>query len=536
MAQINRRLIILAVLCVLVILGLLIAVIVLASQKDKESNQGHQQVPPKLPSLLQVYGVTDGLDIKWFPNATDQADITKALKEGVQLLDIEVVKVGSALYNRGEELTLTHILQSLKSTETGMKIKLETSIETVTNAKEIIQETRDREFNNPVIITLPVFSRTFNWSQFLSDEGGKNDIMINFDLTADCCDTGIGRGTVEYVDLLYNQVKSNSFVEVDVGNLPFSWENVRWLLSKNEHLVLIISANSPINNDTVYDILTVRNDIDKNKVVYNIEDVVRTEFRHLASTAGSPLLYFDINPRDAGKIVWSHNTDTWDQLDKATSGDVMMIEGDIMLLDQDTPNQTNIPIMAHDIGDFNNITFEQWLDEIIKVDKGMKFDFKTLDAVRPALKIASKKRNKIKGPIWLNADILKGPKARETRIPATDFLDAIKEFPEATLSLGWTTVAKGTDYKLKYSMAMVQEMHNICKVLKQPVTFPVRAEQLVDSWNEFEWLLKQSRSYSLTVWTSLTDNVTRSDMDFVKQQAETSRVYFDLPEKWRPSF
>ena len=45
----------------------------------------------------------------------------------------------------------------------------------------------------------------------------------------------------------------------------------------------------------------------------------------------------------------------------------MMIEGDIMLLGQNTPNQTELPIMAHDVGDYNNITFEQWLDEIIKV-------------------------------------------------------------------------------------------------------------------------------------------------------------------------
>ena len=51
----------------------------------------------------------------------------------------------------------------------------------------------------------------------------------------------------------------------------------------------------------------------------------------------------------------------------------MMIEGDIMLLGQDTPNQTNIPIMAHTVGDYNNITFEQWIDEIIKVFCSLTF-------------------------------------------------------------------------------------------------------------------------------------------------------------------
>lgn len=166
----------------------------------------------------------------------------------------------------------------------------------------------------------------------------------------------------------------------------------------------------------------------------------------------------------------------------------------------------------------------------------MKFDFKSLDAVRPALKIVQEKRDKIKGPIWLNADIMQGPSARQTRIPARDFLDAIAEFPEATLSLGWTTILKGKNYNLKYTMTMVQEMQKFCKTLKQPITFPVRAEQLVDSWKEFDWLLQQSRRYTLTVWTSPVDNVTKSDMDYIKQQAEASRIYFDLPKKLRPSF
>jgi len=48
-------------------------------------------------------------------------------------------------------------------------------------------------------------------------------------------------------------------------------------------------------------------------------------------------------------------------------GDVMMIEGDIRLLGEGTGNVSQVPVMAHDVGDFNNITFQQWLDEIIQV-------------------------------------------------------------------------------------------------------------------------------------------------------------------------
>ena len=43
------------------------------------------------------------------------------------------------------------------------------------------------------------------------------------------------------------------------------------------------------------------------------------------------------------------------------AGPAMMVEADLRLKD-------NIPIMAHDKGDDNNLTFSQWLDEIIKVN------------------------------------------------------------------------------------------------------------------------------------------------------------------------
>lgn len=84
----------------------------------------------------------------------------------------------------------------------------------------------------------------------------------------------------------------------------------------------IISADASVNNGTLYNMLSVRNDIDSDKVLYNVDKELHFKFTHIASTAGSPLLYFDIHPRDAGNIIWSHNTDTWEQLNKATSGNI----------------------------------------------------------------------------------------------------------------------------------------------------------------------------------------------------------------------
>jgi len=166
----------------------------------------------------------------------------------------------------------------------------------------------------------------------------------------------------------------------------------------------------------------------------------------------------------------------------------------------------------------------------------MKFDFKSLGAVRPALTIVNARRHDIKGPVWINADLLPGPGNKPTTIPANEFLSAARLFPEATLSIGWTIIRKQADYGLKYTMTHVQDMYNLVRHLPQPVTFPVRAEQFRDSLDEFDWLLQQSHGYTLTIWTSHGDNVTKADMDFTKKRFERSRVYFDLPDELRPTF
>ena len=161
----------------------------------------------------------------------------------------------------------------------------------------------------------------------------------------------------------------------------------------------------------------------------------------------------------------------------------------------------------------------------------MKLDFKKLDAVRPALELVKQKKSLIKGPVWANADVLRGPKSLNPGIPMADFLDAVQTFPNVVLSLGWTTVHQGGPY----DMSMVQEMYDKVKDLLQPVTFPVRAEQLVDSWSALEWLLGKSRGYTLTVWTAKGDNVTKVEMDTIRKKTEASRIYFDLPPELRPT-
>ena len=162
-------------------------------------------------------------------------------------------------------------------------------------------------------------------------------------------------------------------------------------------------------------------------------------------------------------------------------------------------------------------------------------DFKYIDAVGTVMTEIARRRSDIKGPIWANADITRGPGAALARISPDDFINALKPFPQVTLSLGWTTIRKGQNSSLAYTTTMMTEMYEFIKDFPQPITFPVRAEQFKDSWDAFNWLLQKSRGYTLTVWTSHGDNVTKDDMDTIKKKAEMSRVYFDLPVELRPS-
>ena len=66
--------------------------------------------------------------------------------------------------------------------------------------------------------------------------------------------------------------------------------------------------------------LQARNDIDAEKLLYNLNIPTYNTFKEIASTAGSALHYFNIHPRDAGAVIWSHNTDTWDLLNMALTG------------------------------------------------------------------------------------------------------------------------------------------------------------------------------------------------------------------------
>ncbi|KMS93616.1 hypothetical protein BVRB_029680, partial [Beta vulgaris subsp. vulgaris] len=159
-------------------------------------------------------------------------------------------------------------------------------------------------------------------------------------------------------------------------------------------------------------------------------------------------------------LRWSHATNTLALIDYALAGEgVHFIEADVCY------DAAVGPYMAHAATDITTLlekhqnSFLSWLDYLTKKrtslsQPGLKLDFKMAEAVRPSIDRLLQARY----PVWLNADILKGPRGFDPVFDAAEFIQAGLRHPNATLSLGWTTgvVKRGAD-SIGYSKEMIDE-------------------------------------------------------------------------------
>ncbi|KAM9360558.1 protein FAM151B [Symphorus nematophorus] len=237
-----------------------------------------------------------------------------------------------------------------------------------------------------------------------------------------------------------------------------------------------------------------------------------------------------IEKRDAAQLRWSHAVNSRSRLAEVLTGPTHMLEADIIMRGGD-PRE---PIMAHPPDTDSDITLREWLEEVKEHDKGIKLDFKSLEAVSPSVALLEEALTRSSRPVWINADILSGPGGQATPLEPQAFLSAVETLPADTvLSLGWTTGwTAGTDNP-GYSWDAVRAMQDICRSLKHPVTFPVRAALLAQSFSQLSWLLQQSDRYTLTVWTGQNDTLTLQDLLPYRKQFDISRIYYDLPESLR---
>ncbi|XP_048786439.1 protein FAM151B isoform X2 [Lagopus muta] len=142
--------------------------------------------------------------------------------------------------------------------------------------------------------------------------------------------------------------------------------------------------------------------------------------------------------RDGAQIRWWHAANSRRRAREAARSTVHMVEGDVLL--RGGRGGDGDPIMAHPPETDSDITLQEWLEEMVSTDKGIKLDFKSLDAVRPSLELLQLVKPCLERPVWLNADILPGPNGISPVVDAKGFLDTVTSFfPDVTLSLGWTT-------------------------------------------------------------------------------------------------
>ncbi|MGH0182774.1 UNVERIFIED_CONTAM: hypothetical protein FKN15_010512 [Acipenser sinensis] len=186
-------------------------------------------------------------------------------------------------------------------------------------------------------------------------------------------------------------------------------------------------------------------------------------------------------------------------------GAAHMIEADVLLRGRE-PRE---PIMAHPPHSDSDITLQDWLNEVLLSDKGIKLDFKSLEAVQSSIRLLESVKSRQSRPLWINADILPGPNGSPGQaVEAKGFLDTVCPVsPHAVLSLGWTT-----------GWSPQTENHGKVPHIGRDAVCPVK-----------KW-------YSLSVWTGKDDVYPVEDLLYLRKNFDKSRIFYDITEAQDAAF
>uniref|UniRef100_A0A3B3U080 Family with sequence similarity 151 member B n=1 Tax=Poecilia latipinna TaxID=48699 RepID=A0A3B3U080_9TELE len=176
---------------------------------------------------------------------------------------------------------------------------------------------------------------------------------------------------------------------------------------------------------------------------------------------------------DAVQLKWSHAVNSRNALAQALSGPSHMIEADVIMRAHDPME----PIMAHPPDTDSDITLKEWLEKVKMNSKGIKLDFKSLEAVSPSLALLEDLLAEPDRPLWINADVLSGPNGWTAPVDFQAFLSLVSGLPAQTvLSLGWTTGwTVGTNNPGEVSRTLC-----INDVSSHPVSWPLFTQRRTD--------------------------------------------------------
>ncbi|XP_055916717.1 protein FAM151B [Eupeodes corollae] len=262
------------------------------------------------------------------------------------------------------------------------------------------------------------------------------------------------------------------------------------------------------------------------------------------------VIYSDKSMKTPGhnltSIKWAHAVNSQKELDDALQSDIDMIEADIVV-GKINSSGPDLPVMGHPPAQTSDISLESFLHQILHFNnntnrkKGVKLDFKSIEVFEGSLAMLQDLWSSMTYPIWLNADIIKGPVNNTETVPVdpTRFFVGCKNFPDAVLSIGWTT-RWGSEFKEGfYTDTQIEEMVDSIKKnnitdSQLPITFPVRAGIAASSDIQLHWLLRavnDTNKSTLTIWSSANDYVDIKKLRKLIFDFGLDRVYLDVPEE-----
>ncbi|XP_031340355.1 protein FAM151B isoform X2 [Photinus pyralis] len=244
-------------------------------------------------------------------------------------------------------------------------------------------------------------------------------------------------------------------------------------------------------------------------------------------------------------ITWAHAVNSQALLQTALNGSVMMLEADVIIGTLNNEPDP-IPIMGHPPANNSDLSLEMFLQAVqnnnmnSSAPKGIKLDFKSIEAVEKSSPIIGKMYPAITFPLWLNADILPGPlNTVDPPVDAARFLKVAETFANATLSIGWKTLYGGPANitNASYTDQQIEEMINVIRFhnVTQPITFPVRAGIAAQSLEQLDKIVKSVNDSTLTLWNGNGDYVDIPTLRELIFRLGVNKVYVDLPDDLKMS-
>ena len=189
------------------------------------------------------------------------------------------------------------------------------------------------------------------------------------------------------------------------------------------------------------------------------------------------------------------------------------------------------------IGD---VPFTRAIKNLIKYKKALKLDLKLLNGNPYKNRFYSytldilRKRWNAKIPVWIHADVLKGPNWENSSHEYLDPMDFVQLYnsyhkynPKATISLGYLTSFRDDISVEPYTAEMLNQMRKVVENVEGETTIAIRYINLMKDQKILQDFLKLG---SVTIWNGK-DTMSVKQFNQLKKRMHHLNVYKDLTYK-----